>query len=969
MRKLLLLTFLLISETVVLAQNGNHQPFANYWFPSTILSWSPASDPSAKFNRGVVPLATRFSDTAATTCGTAKPKGLKLAALTITNANTSGNPSQGYDHAGEYAFGYWQYLDYFVMWGGSAGEGLILAPNATWIDAGHRNGVKVMGTIFLPPTAYGGQLQWVNDLVQTGPGGNYPVADKLIEVANYYGFDGWFINQETAGGNGVLGEKVIAFMKYFQRHKTGNMEIMWYDAMLPSGAVGWQRELNSSNVRMFQDVDTLVSQTMFLDFAWTATKLANSKTMAQSINRNPMDLFAGVDVQSNGYNTAVPWSSIFPTQTNPNTSVGLYVPSWTFHNSPDKNDIPLFYQREQTFWMGANNHPCQAPASGWPGLAKYYIEKSAVNTLPFLTRFNTGQSTNGCWIGGQQLSTRPWNNMSAQEFLPTWRWLRESNGTPLAVDWDFTDAYNGGNSLKISGALNTTDSTLVRLYNTKLLLAAGNENLSITYKLPAAGATNMKVAITFTDAPNTLVYFDCGSATSANWETKTFNLSSHQGRTISMIGLRFMGTAVVSNYKINIGALGVLGAGSASAAATGVAIEPFIACDNAELKVTYTASVASDVWYYDIYRILPGNVRQWLGRTPNTAFYVKNLKRSGMEAATTIAVVVVNKSGIESATATQSFAWPTGGTTPANYSINLNGSSKYVDAGLVTLSGANVSLEGWIYARTFKSASPFISSMMGIEDGNNTAMIRLGDASVPNNKVQFILNIGGSARKLTSAAALNANTWYHIAGTYDGTTMRLYINGAQDATLAVGGTVSASGNFFIGRNSDNGRILDGYVDEVRAWKRTLSATEIAANNCSVSPAATSLEGYWNFNDCAGLVIDQTTHGHDGAAQGMSAADWTTQTPCQQTNGVPGVSLPDEVQLYPNPVAREAGFTLRRHTTEAAMLSLYDIAGALVLEARLDRMEQTINTSNLNAGMYLYKITGKQGNTIGKVTVK
>ena len=28
-----------------------------------------------------------------------------------------------------------------------------------------------------------------------------PVADKLIEVANYYGFDGWFINQETAGGN------------------------------------------------------------------------------------------------------------------------------------------------------------------------------------------------------------------------------------------------------------------------------------------------------------------------------------------------------------------------------------------------------------------------------------------------------------------------------------------------------------------------------------------------------------------------------------------------------------------------------------------------------------------------------------------------------------------------------------------------------------------------------------------------
>jgi mannosyl-glycoprotein endo-beta-N-acetylglucosaminidase len=32
-------------------------------------------------------------------------------------------------------------------------------------------------------------------------GDTFPVADKLIEVAEYYGFDGWFVIQETAGGN------------------------------------------------------------------------------------------------------------------------------------------------------------------------------------------------------------------------------------------------------------------------------------------------------------------------------------------------------------------------------------------------------------------------------------------------------------------------------------------------------------------------------------------------------------------------------------------------------------------------------------------------------------------------------------------------------------------------------------------------------------------------------------------------
>jgi len=70
-------------------------------------------------------------------------------------------------------------MDQLVFWGGSAGEGLILAPNATVIDAAHKNGVPVLGNVYLPPTAFGGQIQWVHDFVQHDANGVFPVAATM----------------------------------------------------------------------------------------------------------------------------------------------------------------------------------------------------------------------------------------------------------------------------------------------------------------------------------------------------------------------------------------------------------------------------------------------------------------------------------------------------------------------------------------------------------------------------------------------------------------------------------------------------------------------------------------------------------------------------------------------------------------------------------------------------------------------
>lgn len=964
MKKVLILLAVIASATYrIAAQNGGHQPYANYWFPSTLLTWTPAGDTASPFNRGRVPLASRFIDTLSSPCPVSKSPDVKLSCLSVTNSTTSFNPSQGYDHAGEYDFGFWQYTNYFVMWGGSAGEGLILAPNPTWIDAGHRNGVKVMGTIFFPPTVYGGNIQWVNDLTQN-TGGVYPVADKLIEMANYYGFDGFFINQETGGGSSSTGTAMEGFMAYFQQHCGPNMEIMWYDAMLPSGAISYQNALNTNDAPMFQNGSTLESNAIFLNYNWSSGILTSSANEANTLGRSPYDVHAGIDVSSNGYNTGVNWNAIFPAVNRPKVSVGLFCPSWTFHSSPDKNNVPLFYQREEAFWVGANNSPCNVPASGWPGLSKYYIEKSVINSWPFITNFNTGQGTNGFWINGTLLSTKPWHNLSTQDILPTWRWASQSSGTPLSVGWDFTTAYNGGNSLLINGSLGSSSTTTVKLYNTKLPVTASS-NLSITYKMDSAAPTDMQVAVAFTNAPGTFYYLPCGAYTGGGWQTKSLSLGSYAGDTLCVAGLQFASATTISNYAINIGQIALTNTTApAPPAVSNLHLTTYMDCANAEVEIFFdTLAASNNIWYYDFYRTKPDGVQQWIGRSPNNAYYVKNISRIDNEASTQIVVIAVNAGGVAGPQATATFTWPANAT---NSAISLNGNNKYLSSGIVNLSGNALTIEGWVNANSFKSASPNISAMVGINDTNqNVALLSIGNTSVGNNKAQFSLNVGGTIMTLTAAATLNTGTWYHLAGTYDGSQMTLYINGVRDTMMAASGTVRANGHFYIGYDSSASvtSYLDGMLDEVRAWTVARSPAEITGSRCAVSDTTTGLAAYWDFNDCSNgaIAYDKSGNIHDATALHMTSADWIASTLTCLPNGIQNIAATTPgIRLYPNPLGTGQTLTLEIPAAAPAVYTIYDGTGRQIARQPCTQQITSISTQGYSPGVYLCHVSGSYG---------
>lgn len=135
------------------------------------------------------------------------------------------------------------------------------------------------------------------------------------------------------------------------------------------------------------------------------------------------------------------------------------------------------------------------------------------------------------------------------------------------------------------------------------------------------------------------------------------------------------------------------------------------------------------------------------------------------------------------------------------------------------------------------------------------------------------------ASNVWSAASVSASeipdqAWHHIAGTYDGDTINIYVDGALSASRVVGaGNIEHDdSDLHIGSSIADvlGRELSGLVDEVRIWNHALTVEQIRANmNSGLTDSEDGLVGYWNFNGVneEGRVPDLSGNGNHGTLVG------------------------------------------------------------------------------------------------------
>lgn len=618
---------------------ASHQPYASYWFIEQLLEWNMEADPSAKFNVSHVALRERFIDTG-TQLNAQSRKEPSIVSL-VASHPTSNHPSQGFQTVEQYAFPYWQYIDYFVQWGGSSGEGIVVSPTVPWIDAAHRNGVRVLGTVFFPPNVYGGKEEWVREFLQKDEKGGFLVADKLIAVAQYYGFEGWFINQETNGMNPEDAKNMQDFMVYYQAKAKGQYMTMWYDAMIEDGRVVWQDEFNHHNAMYFQQEEQKLSDIMFIDFGWSATQLEDSHQRAKDLGRSPWELYAGIDVQSKSYKTHVDWESLYKNDRPYTTSIGLYWPNSTFDIAKDKQPESV-YKEEQKFWNGTVLEE-EVPAwrsKEWKGFANYFPERSTINKLPFVTHFNYGL---GRFYNeaGRRLSDQAWHNLSSQDVLPSWQWDVDTSRVSPSID--FNESFTGGSCLRVE-IKQSVNETFIPLYKTDLMLV-GDEKMMLTAK----GAGELALMIQYDDMSTERFPVVCAK----EWKSSSFARGDvNTSRKIVKIGLGVKGNV---GQIVYIGQLCVVNRTHSKIKKPEVSIKSFMEGDSAEMYLHIDGDDNS--WYHSVYRLKPNGNKVWLGQTSSSDYYVPFSIADDASKKVTIQVMSMAQDGTKSKPVNAKLTW------------------------------------------------------------------------------------------------------------------------------------------------------------------------------------------------------------------------------------------------------------------------------------------------------------------------
>ncbi|MGW1007785.1 endo-beta-N-acetylglucosaminidase [Streptomyces sp. NPDC002520] len=667
-----------------------------------LLDYDIAADPNAPYMRSQVRRARRIDLPAATQANPRLSPRPQIFSLNTfywpiqADAPSFRHTRYGFDQY-PYITRFAQYQDYVGDWMGLSGRN-DCTPNAACVDATHRNGALALGTVFQP--YFSATPGAVTDFIAKDSKGNYLVGDKLVDLAAYFGYDGYFLNIEGKTFTRGQADDLAAMLEsmHARAHAKGMpaFYLQMYDALWRDGKGEYENRFDEHNAGWIvpgREVDS-----MFINYAWPQNfpekgwthpeedYVAPSVALAEQRGLDPFQtLFFALDIgeENDGVHAnAVDYyaDQVIPLngERPPTASLALYSQSDRLVRRTQAelgskaSDLAALQEAvhiaDRKFWSGKAENPAvpatpvhptveQVLSPTWDpqyGIANFITERSVVGTLPFTTRFNTGQGDR-FFLRGAQAAQRVWYSLSIQDVLPTWQWWtrdldgRTSAAGLLHIDYDHAVAYDGGSSLRLSGPLRQGAGTEARLFKTAID-ADRPVVVSLLVRDGSPGSTGLvRVGVSYGGAPDRTVWLTAKSrrADAGGWRRLEFEAAPRRGALITAVsvGVAASSGAPRGNYSVYVGELRITRRGAAHhpSAPAGLRVDASAPSDSGSgLTVGLRWRSARDgVWYYDLRTA--GASPKWLGRISGDA-YVLDAVAPG----TRVALVAVAPDGTES---------------------------------------------------------------------------------------------------------------------------------------------------------------------------------------------------------------------------------------------------------------------------------------------------------------------------------
>jgi hypothetical protein len=205
------------------------------------------------------------------------------------------------------------------------------------------------------------------------------------------------------------------------------------------------------------------------------------------------------------------------------------------------------------------------------------------------------------------------------------------------------------------------------------------------------------------------------------------------------------------------------------------------------------------------------------------------------------------------------------------YALSFDGVDDYVDVPdepSLRLTGP-MTVEAWVYVNSYPSVNADTIAMKA--DYVSSSNCHGWDIRIVQGVFGFtIMNNAIATAEASEAPPLQ--TWVHIAGTYNGTNIALWQDGALVVGKAATSTLgSSTADLLMGKDVNPNPYFDGIIDEVRL-------SNVVRYTAPFTPASrftpdTNTVALWHFDEDQGTTLDDASgNGHNGAIYG---ATWVT----------------------------------------------------------------------------------------------